>query len=101
MTDMSKITPEHIEQAAENLTAKPPVKPDSTKDVLKSEFDLEITFPTMSTPWWIVVLGGFLLLTSGGKDSFMELVVGGSLAAFGGLLEFVDRRWHKGVKIPR
>jgi hypothetical protein len=101
MADMSKITPEHIEQAEENLKATPPVKQDGVKDVLKNDFEFEINFPSMTTPFWVVVMGGFLLLTAGGKDSTTELIVGGSLVALGGLLEFVDRRWRKGLKIPR
>lgn len=99
MTDMSKITPEHIEQAAENLKAKSPVKQDSAKEVLKSDFELEISLPSMTTPYWMVWAG--LLVAIIGRDSVVALGIGGGIVALAGLIEFVDRRWPKSGKTSR
>ena len=99
MTDMSKVTPEHIEQAVENLKAKPQVKQDSTKQVLQSDFDLEISLPSMTTPHWMVWAGLVVVIVS--KSSVLGLAVGGGVMALAGLIEFVDRRWPKGRKIHR
>lgn len=92
MTDMSKITSEDIEQAEENLKTAPPVKQDTAKEVLLKEFGFEIKLPSMGTPFYMVTGGLIVMIIAGGENAFAELIVGGSLSALGGLLEFVDRR---------